>query len=71
MSIDWTICFRSALREEGSAKLPQAIERARRVINSRLQETGTKGPDTSERDELEDALRQLNLRELKRKSAPR
>ena len=71
MPSDWTIYLRAALREEDRAKLPQAVERARRAINDRLQERGTKGPDTGERDELEDGLRQLNLHELKRKPAPR
>lgn len=71
MPSDWTIYLRAALREEDSAKLPQAVDRARRVINDRLQGTGTKGPDTGEREELEDGLRQLNLHELKKKSAPR
>jgi hypothetical protein len=70
MPSDWTIYLRAALREEDSAKLPQAVERARRAINDRLQGTGTKGPDTGEREELEDGLRQLNLHELKKKSAP-
>ncbi len=70
MAIDWRIYFRAALREEDPAKLPHLVERARRAINDRLQERGTKGPDTGEREELEEGVRQLNLHELKRKSAP-
>ncbi len=70
MSSDWTIYFRAALREQDPAKLPPAVERARRAINGRLQETGTKGPDSREREELEEGLRQLNLHELKKKSVP-
>lgn len=71
MPSDWTIYFRAALREQDPAKISQLVERARRVIHDRLQERGTKGPDTRERDELEEGLRQLNLHEAKRKSAPR
>ncbi len=71
MTSYWTIYFRAALREQDPAKLPRLLERARRAINDRLQERGTKGPDTGEREELEDGLRQLNLHELSRKSVSR
>ncbi|HMD15681.1 MAG TPA: hypothetical protein VKH18_03365, partial [Terriglobales bacterium] len=67
---DWTIYFRAALRQKDPAQIPKLIEQARRAINKRALERGTKGPDAREREELDGALRQLTLHESKRKSAP-
>ena len=70
MPSDWTIYVQAALRQQDPAKLPKLVEQARRAINDRWLERGTKGPDTREREELEDALRQLTLHEMKRTRQP-
>jgi len=66
----WTIYFRAALRQQDPAQIPKLVEQARRAINERVLERGTKGPDAREREELDEALRQLTLHESKRKSSP-
>jgi hypothetical protein len=71
MPTHWTILFRAALRQQDPAKLPKLVEQARRAINDRALERGTKSTDTQEKEELEEALRQLTLLEQKRKSEPR
>jgi len=71
MPTHWTILFRAALRQQDHANLPKLVERARRAINDRVLERGTKSADVQEKEELEEALRQLTLLEQKRKSEPR
>jgi hypothetical protein len=71
MPTHWTILFRAALRQQDPAKLPKLAEQARRAINDRVLERGTKSADAQEKEELEEALRQLTLLEQKRKSEPR
>jgi hypothetical protein len=71
MPTDWTIYVRAALRQQDPAKLPKLVEQARGAINDRVLERGPKGPDTQEREELEEALRQLTLHEMKgRRKSP-
>jgi len=71
MPTDWTIHVQAALRQQDPAKLPKLVEQARRAINERELERGTKGPDASEREALDEALRQLLLHEkIKRPSEP-
>ncbi|MGD0468600.1 MAG: hypothetical protein ABSA54_09520 [Terriglobales bacterium] len=71
MPTDWTIYVQAALRQQDPAQLPKLVEQARRAINDRWLERGTKGPDASEREELDEALRQLLLHEkIKRPSQP-
>jgi len=70
MPTDWTILFRAALRQKDPAQIPKLAVQARRAINERVLERGTIGPDAREREELDEALRQLTLLESKRKSAP-
>ena len=71
MPIHWTILFRAALRQQDPAKLPKLVDQARRAINDRVLERGTKSADAQEKEELEEALRQITLLEQKRKSEPR
>jgi hypothetical protein len=71
MPTHWTILLRAALRQQDPAKLPKLVEQARRAINARVLERGTKSADAHEKEELEEALRQLTLLEQKRKSEPR
>jgi hypothetical protein len=71
MPTHWTILFRAALRQQDPAKLPKLAEQARRAINDRVLERGTKSADAQEKEELGEALRQLTLLEQKRKSEPR
>jgi hypothetical protein len=71
MATHWTILFRAALRQQDPAKLRKLVEQARRAINDRVLERGTKSADVQEKEELEEALRQLTLLEQKRKSEPR
>jgi hypothetical protein len=71
MPTHWTILFRAALRQQDPAKPPKLVEQARRFINDRVLERGTKSADPQDKEELEEALRQLTLLEQKRKSEPR
>jgi len=70
MSTDWTTPYRAALQEQDPAKLPDLCERARRAIHDRTLELGTKAAAAPEREQLEEALRQLVMHEAKSKPKP-
>jgi hypothetical protein len=52
MPTHWTILLRAALRQQDPAKLPKLVEQARRAINARVLERGTKSADAHEKEEL-------------------
>jgi hypothetical protein len=68
MPTHWTILVQAALRQRDPAKLSKQIEQARRAINERLLEQAPKSPGLQEKEELEEAQRQLTLLDQKRKS---
>jgi hypothetical protein len=65
MAIDWRTAFEAALREHDPAKVGNACDRARTLINDRNFELLREHPLTSavEREELDEALRQLVIHE--------
>jgi hypothetical protein len=67
MPIDWKTIYATALREQDPAKIPDLCDEARRAINERVLEHGKGGTSAAERVELEEALRQLVIHELKSK----
>jgi hypothetical protein len=70
MPIDWKSAYAAALREQDSAKLPQLCEHARRIINKRFLQQGTECPAPREKEELNEALRQLFEHELEQSHLP-
>lgn len=70
METDWKTPYWAALREHDPAKLRQICEQARYAINTRLLELA-KHPalaSKQETNELEEALREVALHELKTSS---
>jgi hypothetical protein len=70
MPIRWMSAYAAALQEQDPEKLPTLCDEARRAINDRILELGSKLHDSSEREQLEEALRQLTIHETKRKRDP-
>lgn len=66
MRTHWMSVYLAALREQDPAKIPDLCDEARRVINNRALELGKQGAEAPERKELEEALRQLVVHELKK-----
>lgn len=68
MITDWKIPYEAALRERDPAKLPEACELARSAIVEREVELSPfSSPEAPEREELEEALRQIFIHEQKTK----
>lgn len=67
MSLDWKAAYDAALRERDPAKVSEACDRARILINDRALDLVTQGltMDSPEREELHEALRQLLIHENK------
>jgi hypothetical protein len=63
---DWRTPYQAALRERDPAKLHEACELARRGIHDRTLELAAENAtDSPEREELEEALRQIFIHEQK------
>ena len=67
MPIDWKTIYTAAIREQDPAKISDLCDEARRAISDRVLEQGKRGTNTPEQEELEEALRQLVVHELKTK----
>lgn len=70
MPIDWKTIYGAAIREQDPAKIPDFCDEARQAINDRVLEQGKRGANTPERKELEEALRQLVVHELRGTKRP-
>jgi hypothetical protein len=70
MNDDWKITYHAALRTQDPAELHEIFGQARRAINRRLFERGELAPNGAERQELEEALRQLIAHEFEIKIPP-
>jgi hypothetical protein len=70
MPIDWKTQYQTAIRELDPRQKPALCERARHAIHERLLEQGRQHPDATEREELEEALRQLTLHKYKKSPRP-
>ncbi len=68
MNTDWKTPYEAALRERDPVKLPEACELARMAIVEREVELSPfSSPEAPEREELEEALRQIFIHEQKNK----
>lgn len=66
MPTDWKTPYEAALRERDPAKLHEACELARRAIHDRTLELGAESATgSSEQEQLDEALRQIFIHELK------
>jgi hypothetical protein len=63
MPTDWKTPHQAAMREQDPAKLPDLCEKARRAIFERLTDSTRNFADEIEREELDQASRELTLRE--------
>ena len=65
MSTDWRMRYDSALGECEPAKVSDACDLARRAINDRVLELSKRAAADPERQELEEALREILIHELR------
>lgn len=65
MITDWQTLYREAQLECDPKKVHKTCERARYAINDRALELAKERADGPEREELEEALRQLMVHEMK------
>ncbi len=65
MATDWRMRYDSALGEREPAKVSDACDLARRTINDRVLELAKRLPTDPELQELEEALRQILIHELR------
>ena len=65
MPVNWTPAFTDAIREQDPAKISDLCDQARRAINDRTLERGPQPASASEREQMEEALRQLTIHELR------
>ena len=65
MPTDWRMRYDSALGERDPAKVSDTCDLARRAINDRVLELATIGATDPERLELEEALREILMHELR------
>ena len=70
MPIDWKTPYQAAIREPHSRQSSALCENAHRAIHERILQQGRQHPDAAEREELEDALRQLTLHAEKKAPKP-
>jgi len=65
MPTDWRMRYDSALGELDPAKVSDACDLARRAINDRVVELAKRFATDPERQELEDALHEILIHELR------
>jgi hypothetical protein len=65
MPTDWRMRYDSALGERDPAQVSDACDLARRAINDRVLELAKTGATEPERLELEEALREILMHELR------
>jgi hypothetical protein len=70
MPTRWKSNYDAAIREQDPARLAEFCEKARRSINDRILELGSKPADKKQRQELERALRELVAHQSKTHKPP-
>ena len=75
MPTRWKSVYEAAIREQDPARLPEFCEKARRSINDRILELGSKPAEANqtqkqERQKLERALRELVAHQARKQKLP-
>ena len=66
MPTNWKTAAAAALREQSPAKILDLCAAAREEIYKRILQRGSRGPRSQEREDLNQALQQLVIHELKK-----
>lgn len=66
---DWKVRYNAAIREQDAAQLLSLAAQARLAIHTRVLELRDSSADEHEREELDEALRQITLHLIKPRPA--